>query len=86
MNRLIFSAIGVILTFAWIVYTAPNKQNKVEAPEAGRIKKISRSGSTSLNKISQPVYKNAESAKTDAGNSNANSGSDLVVTANERQK
>lgn len=60
MNRLIFSAIGVILTFAWIVYTAPAKQNKIQTSEDGQIKKISRSGSTSLHKIIQPVNKGVE--------------------------
>ena len=65
MNRLIFSAIGVILTFIWIVYSAPHKQDKLETFEDGPIKTISKSGSTSLNKISQPI-KSIESEKLKA--------------------
>ncbi len=66
MNRIIFSAIGVIVTFTWIVYTAPSKQNKIETPENGRIKKISKSGATSVNKITQPIYKSV-AEKMNAG-------------------
>lgn len=57
MKRLIFSACGVILTFIWIIYTAPPIQGKNNASENGQIKTINRSGSTSINKIRQPISK-----------------------------
>ncbi|MEJ7694557.1 hypothetical protein [Daejeonella sp.] len=79
MNRLIFSAIGVILTFAWIVYTAPSKPEKIDT-EVGKIKKISKSGSTSLHKITQPIYKSIESRNINAGSKV------LVMAANERNE
>ena len=63
MKRLIFSALGVILTFTWIIYTAPPKQENIR-PEGGLIKTINRSGATSLNKITQPIYKNLEPDKS----------------------
>ncbi|MES2875752.1 MAG: hypothetical protein V4708_18655 [Bacteroidota bacterium] len=55
MNRLIISAIGVILTFIWIVYTAPPRQGTVGKLENTPIKKINKSGSTTVKKIRQPV-------------------------------
>lgn len=61
MNRLIISAIGVILTFIWIVYTAPPRQNKLEKSRNTPIKKINKSTSGSIHNIRQANYKGAES-------------------------
>lgn len=55
MKRLIFSAIGVALTFIWIVYTAPPIQGKNSASDNVQIKTINKSGSGSVMK--QSVYK-----------------------------
>ncbi len=57
MKRLLFSAVGVILTFVWIIYTAPPIQGKNNASDKGQIKKINRSGSASINKIRQSINK-----------------------------
>ena len=57
MNRLIISAIGVILTFTWIVYNAPPRKDKLEGFDSEPIKKIEKSGSTSLYKIKQTNLK-----------------------------
>lgn len=67
MNRLIISAIGVILTFIWIVYTAPPRQNKLEKSRNTPIKKINKSASGTLNNIRQPIDK---SSRSDSSGSN----------------
>lgn len=54
MKRLIFSAIGVILTFVWIIYTAPPIQERNNAGDSGEIKAIRKPESTAT--IKQPEY------------------------------
>ena len=86
MRRLIFSIIGLILTFIWIVYTAPIRQNKPETVEGGPIKKINKSGSTSLNKISQPIYKSTESNKLKRGDLLVDSSPEILrIPVNEKE-
>jgi hypothetical protein len=43
MKRLLLSSTGVILTFAWIIYTAPDS-NKPKNPSGVKIKIINKSG------------------------------------------
>jgi hypothetical protein len=54
MKRLIFSAIGVILTFACIIYTAPPVQESNKAGHPEKIKAISKPESNAT--IKQPDY------------------------------
>ena len=58
MNRLLVSAIGVLLTFCWIIYTAPDRPEKVDRIKNEPIKKINKSGSNSRNKLEQPISAN----------------------------
>lgn len=57
MKRLIFSTIGIIVTFIWIIYTAPPIQGKNSVLDKGQIKTISRSGTISINKTKRPISK-----------------------------
>ncbi len=60
MNRLIVSAIGVILTFFWIIYTAPTRPDKPEKLKNEPIKKIIKSGSSSHKMIRQAIDERIE--------------------------
>ncbi|SKB29285.1 hypothetical protein SAMN05661099_0250 [Daejeonella lutea] len=86
MNRLIFSAIGVILTFIWIVYTAPSKKSKLGSLENSRIKKISKASSISLHTLTQPGIKGQELDIISGVRPTAYSGSKvLTIKAKEMQ-
>ncbi len=86
MRRLIFSITGLILTFIWIISAAPIRANKPETLEDGPIKKISKSGSTSVNKISKRVYRAKEGNKLKRGNLLVNSSPEIsVIPENEKE-
>lgn len=55
MIRLLVSAIGVILTFCWIIYTAPDRPEKAGRLKNIPIKKINKSGSSNLNKANPTI-------------------------------
>ncbi|MES3017205.1 MAG: hypothetical protein V4721_05480 [Bacteroidota bacterium] len=84
MNRLIFSAFGVILTFIWIIYTAPDIKTGVDTSQNRKIKTINRSGSTFLNKIT-PVKTKVEPDRVNVYKSFTKPASfELVTVANSR--
>lgn len=60
MKRLIFSAAGIILTFLWIIYTAPPVRDKNEIISKGHIKTIIKTGSSAVNKIKNPLIENLD--------------------------
>lgn len=63
MKRLMFSTTGILLTFVWIIYTAPPARDKNAIISKGHMKTITKTGSSAMNKIKHTFIEDLEFKK-----------------------